>query len=438
MEIPNAAIESPSISIETSINNSTAEIDPSASYEERRKALLKIHSVENEADKIRQMREQGLSEAEMQLYTHDQVINQVTEHSVGVPYNTLTIVAKPDGRFTMYGMDILQMYKETAEMTSKGSQQWSEFHAYDNLYKRIQEGANVAIEVSPAYYPTTENPKPAERSFGFLHTVGEYSPQLQGTVIKEHLLRKDTKPGDLMWSIKMQQGMQYLAGLQPTPAEQIKSRLDIVEAPVAFTSKNPDNIDPFLQVAGISEADIQFSNQAKAMLEEGGASLLQNYHQLIDKLSKIENKQSIQYLLTKRRAEALIEKVFILGSKIRSWLRDDSLEHPYDHLDDLAVLTKGNDAQYYHRIYVSNRRYANELEIRGGSDCPPVTKSIEGIFNKNPLEGSLHRGESSDKPHESNTTCSRCGICQKVAPVRVIEGHYYCVDCKKQGPKVEA
>jgi hypothetical protein len=68
------AIMSPEISMEAVINSSNSEVGKGTSYEERRKALLRIHNVDNEAAKVKMMREKGLSEAERKQYTHDQVI----------------------------------------------------------------------------------------------------------------------------------------------------------------------------------------------------------------------------------------------------------------------------------------------------------------------------------------------------------------------------
>jgi hypothetical protein len=414
-----------------------------ASLEQMMKELNKIHNVTYEIEVLQKMKEKNLPEAYRKMYINDQLVNMATEHAMGIPYNTLKIVKRPDGRWEMYGMDVLEMYESTALLPEAGQREKAEYIGIRKQNEYLNSGKEGALQWSSRYI--------AERGFGYFTQKAGYDPEIGAEIIEEHIIRYE--PGDLESTQKFHQASQKLAGERVNRIDEIQNRLDMVANPVPFQQQI--DVNELLKIVGVSQEDVAYSRNAKEVLKHVGEPLIQAYFSTVDWLAMNQkNISQLEFDAKLHQAQLDLALFYKTASDIKNILKGEKhqINYALDTLTDSVhkIIDNGNGMKAkYDQITQLLRQNTDQLRIIGGSDCAvtgkgsSISAALAGLVMDNipvnqGLQQLITQAEKNQKKVEfmgdRKVTCpgkdgQKCGTVVTISERNLSEGKLQCPNC---------
>lgn len=341
--------------------------------EDKKESIFAYYDVPNEIDFIDKIKDR-VGEEDRTYLIQENVYRFLGEFAGKVPYTTIAYTRTDDG-LSYAGIDLMDSYRNTAEMTAPHSRERDELVGYEKIAATMANGAQSATWISP--------PKIADYGFAF-----HFERNPENDHIKEYILRYDENRGELGKSAAIQEAID--------PVRVFDTDSEYLHNPyIGFEEQDCIDIEHVMGSIGIDVDDIRKSQLFEQRVQHELSSWVEMYTQAIE----TGQKETAEFLLT-----AIYNRAVDIKDSIDKKPGHIEIASPSVHFSDIQT------AEYDGALLA---QYAKkQAVVIGGGSCPSVKNKWNGDPLSSPsLMKEIELGKSVSKlVNEANEhfVCPKC------------------------------
>ncbi len=351
-------------------------------------SIFNFYSIPNEVSFLKKVK--GISSEDERFYLRENVLRFFGEFVGKVPYTKISYKVK-NGDLFFADMQVMRTYKETAEMTERGSREWAEYEGMDKVRKGLAyDEISSAFMISPS--------KIADYGLGFYF-------KKRGDTIDEYILR-------------------YKEGLGMTS---VSSRIQtgITKKPTFYTSANEFIANPLffstdtswaqilnLPEVGIDMASIEKSQLFEKRIEQELGGWIDEYANEVRRLALYDS-DSPAYKEKEESVKILFVALFNMAQAIK-----DDIDKPGTSVPSVFYDGDPEAIRYFY-----NRE--EEPLITGGGSCAVTTRSNgrHGFLSSHDIHSLMKDGKTAESEFTGEKAKDDPNLCRCHASS---EPHFHC------------
>jgi|GEM_PF-3169374 len=364
-----------------------------------------------------------LTPEQADYYQRENLICFLCEFAGKVPSKKIPGIFTRKGDLRICNLDVLEMAAKSARIKGPDSREASEFEGYQKVVAGLKFGANRIDIVSP--------PQLANYMLSFSLEVGDYDYTLEGRPVSQIVTRLDEDMRTLDVSRRVFGALAQNA-MMPNYADKFTRPEDFISNPIISNTQTVGNLDRAVALIGISQNEINYSEQYERELRLSLAPMVNHYLELIKELSTI-SEGGLEFQNGFDELDYTLQTMFSLAKKLSEDMKSTS-RFPPRSVRDIVALRSTDPAQYYLEAAKMAQEY--RPEIVGGTSCPASvnSSSVNQIASSSlspPTTFQEILQQASVKSDELKCTCPECG--KKVA-AKIKNKRITCPACKAEGP----
>ena len=248
------------------------------SDEIREQSIFESYSPKNDAERLLKLQE--LSPEGRAHYIVENVLSYLEESAGEIKAKVLPGIIKRDGSIHMMETDVSDMAQRSVQLKGRDSREGDELFGLETISRAILQGASRAIWLSP--------PK-ADYSFAYTFIADEYDEALGGFPFREYFPRYQ----EAAENIEISRGLytsfaNTFSSNNVASAESFESARDFLRNPIVYRSESDKDLSLIYQSLGITDQDIEKSEQFRKLLLPMIEPWLHKYIQLVETMSKLD------------------------------------------------------------------------------------------------------------------------------------------------------
>jgi len=336
-----------------------------------KQSIFESYNPINDAERLLKLQE--LSPEERSHYIVENVLSHLEEFAGEIKAKVLPGIIKHDGSIHILETDVSDMAQRSVQLKGRDSREGDELFGLETISRAILQGANRAIWLSP--------PK-ADYSFAYTFIADEYDESLGGFPFREYFPRYQ----EAAENIEISRGLytSFVNTFSPNnaaSAESFESARDFLRNPIVYRGEGDTDLSYIYQSLGITDQDIEKSEQFRKLLLPMIEPWLNKYIQLVEAMSKLNpnlQKDLLEKLDAKGRIlfGAMFNTARIVNRQY--YEQDDTNEFLRDKAQ-LAIVNHNLEDEGVFFMLAKNMADYQPLTVMGSS-CP-VAQSSGDIFS---------------------------------------------------------
>lgn len=372
----------------------------------KKENIYSFYSITNERNFLKKM--SNLSEEEKKEYVHFDMVRFLNEFVGKVPYTKL-LYKTQDDHLSFLGQDSLKIYKQTAEMTPKGSREWDDFEGFSKINSMFTSNNTD----TPEFATWASAPKIAAYGFYFLwHRLDE-------STIHEYVLRYDEKMGETTNTKKIMQTIH-----PDIDFSNFNNTSDYLRNPIFSRSENSQKfIDNTFNAVGITLESIQASHLFEKIIE---LKLEEDLAEFKDEMLYFASNEfsPAQTQLHENKLKVMLATIYNKARDVKKQIEDPTyVGRRNDEFNEFISKNQLHnvDRKEAERLFYSQQDTSVDIL----SDCIITRGGLSAMAEfYNVLTKGLPK-DMLDKEQTEKGICSACGQTKDIGPCGL------CTDCEK-------